>query len=467
VAVKSWLKRSALLFLPLSLLSGCSPYHSSPGPQVKPLSEDEEVRISREFRREAKKILKLVRHPEIERYVDGVGRRLLSAIGPQPFDYRFFIVENSQLNAFAVPGGTIYIHTGLLERIGSTDDLAGVLGHEIIHIKSRHAARLSGPDPINLLALLGVFLGAGGPGAQAAGVVAQALAVTRMLSYSRQMEQEADTLGVKLMVEAGYDPRAALNFFKIVERERLLNPVDLPPYLMTHPLTQERIARVEGAIRSFSPSRSASDYPDPVKRIQTILRLQRDGAEDATTEQERLLSQEPQKAGLLHLLSLAYHAKGKWPQAREGYEKTRALDPKSPGIDRDLGRLYTQIGEFALAHAALERSLSAEPREALNYLSLGELLEKESNFQAAAGAYLQAHSLAPLWAEPPQRLGIVYGKMKRLGDAYYYLGRSQLLQDEDEKAIADLERALKTFDATSPRGQMIREEIEAIKARLR
>ena len=432
---------------------------------MKPVQEDQEVRISREFRREARKKLKLITNPEVERYVEQIGKRVLAAMGPQPFDYRFFVVEDSRLNAFAVPGGSIYVHTGLMDRISRTDELAGVLGHEIVHVKSRHIARISGPDPTSLLALLGVFLAGGGPQAQAVGALGQALAATRQLSYSRQLEQEADALGVRYMAQAGYDPRAALGFLKIVDQERLLNPVDLPPYLMTHPLTQERIAGVEAVIRSLEPSWSASEQPDPIKKIQAILRLERHEADAVIGEHERLLSQSPDRAEVAHLLAIAYHHKGRWLEARENYERARSLDPKSSGIDRDLGRLYTQMGDFALAHKAFERSLSAEPKEPLNYLFLGELFERESNLPEAISAYLRAHNLSPSWPEPPRRLGVAYGKMNRLGDAYYYLGRSHLLLDDDAKAIADLERALKILGASSPRGQLIKEELDFIKAR--
>ena len=123
-------------------------------PSVTPPTEDEEVRISREFRREAKKQFKFVNQPEVERYVDRIGRRILAATGPLSYEYRFFVVEEDQLNAFAVPGGSIYLFTGLIERAKSTDELAGVLGHEIVHIKGHHMARSSGPDAISVLSLL-------------------------------------------------------------------------------------------------------------------------------------------------------------------------------------------------------------------------------------------------------------------------------------------------------------------------
>ncbi|HSK28427.1 MAG TPA: M48 family metalloprotease, partial [Candidatus Limnocylindria bacterium] len=126
------------------LLSSCGSGSVPLVPSLSPPSEDEETRISREFRRETKKYFKFVNNPEIERYIDRMGRRILAATGPQPFDYRFFVIEDPQLNAFAVPGGSIYMYTGMIERAKTSDELAGVMGHEIVHITGRHMARSSG-----------------------------------------------------------------------------------------------------------------------------------------------------------------------------------------------------------------------------------------------------------------------------------------------------------------------------------
>ncbi len=452
--------------LSVYFLAGCGSYQPPKTPSLQPIGEDPEVRISREFRREAKKSLKLVQNIEVERYVNQLGQRLLSVMGPRPFEYLFFVVENSQLNAFAVPGGSIYVHTGLLERIRSTDELAGVLGHEIIHVKGHHMSRMSGPDPSSLLALLGLFLG-GSSQAQAALALGQALALTRQLSYSRQLEQEADTLGVKYMAEAGYEPKAALVFLKIIDQERVLNPIEVPPYLMTHPVSQERIANVEGVIRSLDLKRPKSELPDPLKKIQTILRLERHESDAVIAEYEKQLSQNPESSEAMHLLGVAHYYNGRWAKARDYYERAKAANPKSPGIDRDLGRGYTQLGEFRLAHLAFERALAAEPNQTLNYLFQGELYDKELKLPEAVDAYLRAAKLSPAWAVPVRRLGEVYGKMNRLGDAYYYLGRSHLLSDEDEMAIAALERALKYAGTTTPRGEIIKEELDVIRARKR
>ncbi len=462
-----WQRYCSCLLVILLFITNCSSYRS-PIPSVSPPSEDEETRIAREFRREAKKQLKFLNNPEVERYIDRVGQRVLSVMGPQPFDYRFFVVNDSQLNAFAVPGGSIYFFTGLIEKAKSTSEIAGVMAHEIVHIKGRHMARSAGPDAVSLLGLLGMLLLArAGSGAQAAGVVSQAIAATRQIAYSRQLELEADTLGVRYMSSAGFDPKGSLEFLRTLDRERSLNPVDIPAYMMTHPVTQDRVANMELVIRSLGKPESKNSESDLLRKIQLIIRLEQQETDRAIDEYRKLASRNPDDAELLHLLAFAQHFKGQRLEARKNYERARKLGAKNPDLSRDLGRLYTETGEFGLARSEFDRALAIEPKEPLTYLYLGELLEKSADFRPAAGAYLNAVQLSPLWDKPPYRLGAVYAKLDRLGDAYYYLGRSFLLQDEDEKAFAHFEKAVKTLGENSPRGREIRDELKILRAQRR
>ena len=304
-------------------------------------SEDEEVRISREFRREASKQLKFETNPEVERYIDRIGQRILSTMGPQPFDYRFFVIEESQLNAFAVPGGSIFFFTGLIEKAKTTSEIAGVLGHEIVHVKGRHMARQSGLDAISLLSMLGALLLArsGSGGAQAAGVVGQAIAATRQIAYSRQLEMEADTLGVRYMATAGFDPKGSVGFLKILDQERALNPIDIPAYMMTHPITQERIANTELVIRSLGKTDIRTEGPDLLKKMQIIIRIERRDADAVLAEYDKLVRQNPESSESLHLLGFAQQLTKQLPQAKQNYEKARRLSPEQSGSEPRCGAL--------------------------------------------------------------------------------------------------------------------------------
>jgi beta-barrel assembly-enhancing protease len=465
-----WYVGCGWILLVCLVASGCSSASRAAQeiiPAVGPPSEDEDTRISREFRREIRKYVKFVNDPEVDRYVDGVGRRVLSALGPQPFDYRYFVIDEPVLNAFAVPGGSIYIYTGLIDRVRSTDELAAVMAHETTHVAKRHMARMAGIDPISVLGLLAAMLAArsSGSGAQAAAVLGQGISAARQIAFTRQLEMEADTLGLKYMTEAGYDPHAMLSFQKLMLQEQTLNPINVPAYLLDHPLTQDRVANIELLMRSTKSNELAAIRADPIKKIQTLIRLEKQEADSVIAEQKKVLSQAPKNSEAYQLLGIAFFSKGMWQEARKNLDQALALNPQSPGIHRDLGRVYAQTNDYGLAKAAFDRALALEPQESLTYLYLGEVYEKEGDLRGAAGAYLNANNLAPLWDKPPYRLSIVYGKLDRLGDAYYYHGRSLLLQDDDQRALADFDKAIKIFGEKSPRGQLIKEERSALRAR--
>ena len=464
----SWRTHCVYVVLVSLLISGCSSGLSSAIPSVSGPTEDEEVRISREFRREAKKVLKFVNDPEVERYIDRIGRRILAATGPLSFDYRFFVVDEDQLNAFSVPGGSIYVYTGLIERTKNTDELAGVLGHEITHAKNHHMARASGPDAVSILSLLAmVALARSGSGAQAAGMVGQAVSATRQLAFSRQLEMEADTLGTRYMAAAGYDPKGTIEFLKILDQERALNPVDVPAYILSHPISQERIANAELVVKSLGQTQPRPDDPTALKKVQIVIRMDRANRDDVVHEYEKLVKQAPRNPELLYLLGYAQQRQGQLSEARANYEQARKIWPENASLQRDLGRLYGEMGDFMKARTAFDQSLAIEPNEPLTYLYLGEILEKSGDLRSAAGSYLNAQNLAPLWDRPLYKLGMLYGKLDRPGDGYYYLGRAFALQDEDDKAINNLERAVKILGANSPRGQLIQEELNTLKKRKR
>ena len=156
--------------------------------------------LGRRFLLEARSQLPLAEDPALTEYVESVGRKLVDALGPQEFDYRFFAVESPILNAFAVPGGYVFLFTGLIARANTED----VHAHHIVRLQQAGtlwtAASLLGM----LLAVINPVLAAG----------ALAAAQTAQLKYSRDFEQEADYLGLRTATDAGYDPQALTGFFK-------------------------------------------------------------------------------------------------------------------------------------------------------------------------------------------------------------------------------------------------------------
>src|SRR5512134_3004360 len=195
--------------------------------------------------------------PEVSDYVDGLGRRLLAANpGAQP-DFEFFVVRDPTINAFALPGGFVGVHTGLLLAAESESELASVLAHEIAHVTQRHIARMLGQQQQMQLPMLAaiaaaILLGGSRPDLAAGATAAvQAGAVQTQLSYSRDFEREADRIGFQALEDAGFDMHAMGSFFEKMQRGmRIADDGSVPGYLRTHPITTERIADAQNRAAS-------------------------------------------------------------------------------------------------------------------------------------------------------------------------------------------------------------------------
>lgn len=220
------------------VLSGCgymNPYIRDFN--VVPLSQ--EIEIGRQMEVEIAKQMTLVTDPAPNLLVNSLGHKLIQALPRRDFDYRFFVVEDKSPNAFAIPGGAIYVHTGLLS-ITTDRELAGVIAHEIGHVYARHPAKgLSRAYGLDFLA--GLVLK--GNESQLRSVTGKILQGQILNKYGRDDEREADDIGYYLLRRAGYSGNELLEFFR--KLEKLTEGSSVPGFLSTHPPTAERIARLE------------------------------------------------------------------------------------------------------------------------------------------------------------------------------------------------------------------------------
>lgn len=189
------------------------------------------------------------------RTFEGIGNRLVDKLSSRergPWDYRFTLIQSDELNAFALPGGPIFLFTGLLDKMGSHDEIAAVTGHEMTHIRKEHwanAVKKQTERELGLQVLLGVTH-AGGAWRQVAGGIDALLT----LSYSRKEEDEADAGGLDDMVAAGYDPRGMLDLFATLQRASGKRG-EAPVFLSDHPLTKDRIRHTQDRIDRLSGDR--------------------------------------------------------------------------------------------------------------------------------------------------------------------------------------------------------------------
>ncbi len=232
------------------------------------LSDQQETVIGNRIMREVRADPAYIDDPEVEDYINALGERLLAAAdNPHP-SIDFFVLRDDTINAFALPGGHVGVHSALILLTKNESELAGVIGHECGHILQNHAARsLYSQRGVTLasLAALAVAIAASRSGNQGAQVTEAAVAsagamqMQQQLNHSREQEREADRVGLQLLDRAGFAPRAMVTFFQKLLRANRLNELKgAPRYLQTHPLTTERIADMEDRVQNL-PSRLVAD----------------------------------------------------------------------------------------------------------------------------------------------------------------------------------------------------------------
>ena len=196
------------------------------------LTKNEEAQIGQQIMYNIWRSGKIVEDPQVTEYINEIGHRLVAQTNDGDQDFHFFVVDDPVVNAFALPGGYIGVHTGLIESTRSEDELAGVLAHEIAHVTQRHIARAvhanSRQSILTTALMLGaMILGAAGGGSDAvegAMAVAQGTAAQHQINFTRANEAEADRIGIGAMAGAGFDPHGMASFFEVIARQSTSTP---------------------------------------------------------------------------------------------------------------------------------------------------------------------------------------------------------------------------------------------------
>ena len=218
------------------------------------VSQEQEVQMGAQYAQQINQQLPLIRDPESNRYINVLGDSLARVTPRADLDWQFYIVDSPEVNAFAVPGGFIYINRGLIERAQTMDEVAGVLGHEIGHVVKRHSIKQmeqqqKGQIGVTLVCVLTPSVCNNQVGAQAINAVGGAV----FARFSRQDEAEADAEGVIFTTRAGIDPRGIPNMFQILLDERESRPSAVAAWFQTHPLEESRIAATRAQIQRDVP----------------------------------------------------------------------------------------------------------------------------------------------------------------------------------------------------------------------
>jgi predicted Zn-dependent protease len=380
---------SGALALLLALACAQKGGSASPFERLIEVTPAQERQMGAQLDRIVRENLTLIDDPLVLAAVNDIGQSLVRQVEPQPFVYRFRVVVDPTLNAFAGPAGYIFFHTGLLLAAGSLDELAGVMAHEIAHAKRSHVARsiekATVPDLLAKILGVGVAVAADEPGAL---IAAEGVSQSLQLAYSREFEAEADEVGVAFLVRAGYDPMGMATFFeRLAAEKRPELGFEVPPYLESHPRVEARLgAAVERARTTTVPG-----HVDPQLRASFAalqVRLVQVLDSGRTTLPAGHPAPDLAKSGAALAGAERLAQEGDLEAAVFTLSAGEQAEPNDPRLPFRRGEWLRELGRREDAIAAWRRALLLDPEVALTYFQIGRAY-KELGDRVSAVFYLE------------------------------------------------------------------------------
>jgi predicted Zn-dependent protease len=429
----------SLILCILALGIICPPHNASA------ITLSEERDLGKKFVQLVRKSMPLVEDGEVLTYVRSVGNRVAKEVGITTYQFQFFVVDQPVPNAFAVPGGFIFIYRGIIEMMSTEDQLASILAHELAHIQARHIQRSIDEAKVETAGMVagiiaGVLLGA--PGLAAAGLAGA-------LKYSRTHEMEADQFGFRFLCKAGYDPAAMPQMMeKLLECTWMQNS-NIPSYLSTHPALGERVQYLDEMVRKQkAASRKALEPSTGDFKVMQATLIANYTEESRARDRFEAGIKKGDPSAVFGLGRL-YLRQNKWSDAVEQLRQAARLMPTSPFVLSSLGEAYLRAGKLQEAQNTLESALTIDPSAAIAHYRLAMVLLEMGKRAEALDHLMRIEELSTMFPEVDYQLGVVLGQSDKLGLAHYHLGLYYLHKDNPELAILHLKKA-KSLITDSP-----------------
>ncbi|MFQ5456569.1 MAG: M48 family metalloprotease [Nitrospirota bacterium] len=414
-------------------------------PEKRERASNHSKELGRAFLKEVRKQYQFIKEPEVNYIINRVGERILRSIGTDPEGYHFLVVKEMSPNAFAIPGGYIFITDGLLERINSIEELAGVLAHEIAHVQRDHFFK----DEKKILAvdiatIAAILLS---QGSLATTALAQATNIDFQLQFSRENEAEADIYALSYLKKSGYNRIGLLNFFETLLFYQRFNFLDQPAYFSTHPDIPSRIKKVESLIGYDAVNKNIEKQEDMEwLRASTIIKAVRGYKVNALIKKIETTNEEH----FHYLRGLTYLKKGRIKKAIDEYMTAIKINPMNPLYHADLSQCYLLINNSESAR--LEALNSIELTKTSSYKNsyaaigishgiLGIVSANKGEYKEAILHYKEGLSSMPYDFFQYIRLSQVYSMLNDRAREAFYLAIALRLDIEPEKAIERLDYA--------------------------
>jgi len=414
------------------------------------LSKNDEARLGRAIMAQIRKMGQVVEDPLITEYVNEIGHRIAAQANNDGIhDFSFFVIEDPVINAFALPGGFIGVHTGLLEATRNEDELAGVLAHEVAHVTQRHIARSihSGQRQsmmsmaIMLGAILAAVAGADGDAVQGAIAVAQGTAAQQQINFTRSNEYEADRVGIEALANAGFDPQGMASFFEVISRSNTPMEYRTPEFLRTHPVSSARIAESRNRARSYPAVHTNDTVNYGIARARILV-----ASQDTPEEAVRYFEREPyeyQSDVERYGRAIAYLNDGRNSDANRIFEELANREPEV--IAYHIGLADAQLAMEAIDEsvATFERARELFPRNVPLVIHYAEALLKLGHADKAHEILLDLLNNVPPTPEQVRLIARAAIDAGEIAEAHYYMAEYRLMIGDLIGGVNFLRQALR------------------------
>lgn len=415
------------------------------------LSKNEENRIGRAIMAQIRSSGEIVDDPQVTEYINEIGYRIAAQANVDgKHEFTFFVVDSPVVNAFALPGGFIGVHTGLLEATRNEDELAGVLAHEVAHVTQRHIARrihsTQRQSILSTAIMLGAILAGAAGGAssdvmQGAIAVAQGTAAQQQINFTRANEYEADRVGISALAAAGFDPQGMASFFEVISRGTTPHEFRVPEFLRTHPVSSARIAEARGRARNYEPVHTADSITYGIAKSRLIVSAQ-ETPELAVTYFERE-AYEYQSDVERYGRAMAYLRAGRNDDANRIFEELVSKDPKV--IAYHIGLADAQMATEAIAESmgTFERARELFPRNLPLTIHFAEALLRIGEAERAHDMLLDLLNVVPPTPEQVRLIAKAAIEAGEIAEAHYYMAEYRLMIGDLVGGINFLQQALR------------------------
>ncbi|MBF0588050.1 MAG: M48 family metalloprotease [Magnetococcales bacterium] len=417
--------------------------------------------------------IRLITDPEIRDFLQEMGQPIVKAAGLPKASIRFFVIQDDALNAFALPNRHIVFNSGLLLTSQSRDELAGVMAHEVAHISAGHHQKLKSDSKkaaiqslITSAAGVAVGVASGNSKITTASIIGgQAGARSSLLNSVRQKELQADRLSVRYLTQAGFAPDGIASFLeRIRTRHRLVSLP--PPYLLSHPVTGQRIDEARD-LASLHKARRLRPQAENrwLARIQAKLRVQvSNDLHGIVSRMERaMLRKKTQSDPLRYGLALGYRYTGRLKQSEKLLDQLLKKSPADPYLLRERALTHLERNQLGKAEKDLRKAAIKKPKQPEVQFLLAKVLSEAGRLDPAARILRRLTAENRENAQALYLLGVVEGQRRQLGPSHLALARHALLQKEKRQARWHYKKAIQHFSSRSRERVIAQSELNDIK----